>query len=227
VADEIIYIWYFDRQNAIQCSGFNFVRDPVCFPVLLLAMQRLPSARWGHNPIFEVKSGEEIEVEDKEGRLIDLKFNSDSPDRTTHYGLRGCATNVFPVKSVALSQLTKKCLGRNNTDKLVAKLYWPEESRQSEAEPIVEAVHRIADEQPKMVDHVPDVIWSNTFKGTSTAKIRKALGIDDVPWASRALYIIVFRKLLPITRLSGDNFLRAWWDAVECKCSYVLSSLFH
>ncbi|OJA17957.1 hypothetical protein AZE42_12712 [Rhizopogon vesiculosus] len=57
----------------------------------------------------------EVET-NKEGRPIDLKFNFDSPDCTTHYGLRGRATNIFPVESVALSQLAKKCLGRNNTN---------------------------------------------------------------------------------------------------------------
>ncbi|OAX31445.1 hypothetical protein K503DRAFT_777572, partial [Rhizopogon vinicolor AM-OR11-026] len=215
VEDETIYIWYFDRQNAIQCSGFNFVRDPVRFLVLLLAMQRLPYAQWGHNLTFEVEPEEKIEVEDEVLGTVDLKFNFSCPDRTTHYGLRGRATNVFPVESTQLSRLARNLSSRNNTDELVAKIYWPEESRQSEAE-ILEEVHSIADGQPKVMDHVPDVIWSHTFKGTSTAKIRKALGIDDVPGASRALYIIVFRKLLPITQLTEDNFLRAWWHAVEC-----------
>jgi len=84
---------------------------------------------------------------DKEECPIDLKFNFDSPDRTTHYGLHGRASNVFPVENVALSQLAKKCLGRNNTDKLVTKLYWTEESRQSEAG-ILEAVHKIAVKAP-------------------------------------------------------------------------------
>src|SRR5205807_779639 len=154
---------------------------------------------------------------------VDLKFNFSSPDRTTHYGLRGRATNVFAVESTELSRLARNLTSRNNTDKLVAKIYWREESRQSEAE-ILEEVHRIAEEQPNVMYHVPDVIWPHTFKDTSTKKIRKALGIDVVPGASRALYIIVFRKLLPITQLTGDNFLRSWWHAVECKCSYVLHS---
>ncbi|KAG1748440.1 uncharacterized protein EDB91DRAFT_1198161 [Suillus paluster] len=36
----------------------------------------------------------------------------------------------------------------------------------------------------------------------------------------RALYIIVSKKLLPITTLSGDEFLAAWWQVVLCH--YVL-----
>ncbi|OJA20354.1 hypothetical protein AZE42_12668, partial [Rhizopogon vesiculosus] len=165
VEDETIYIWYFDRQNAIQCSGFNFVHDPVRFLVLLLAMQRLPYAHWGHNLTFEVEPEERIEVEDEVLGTVDLKFDFSSPDCTTHYGLRGRATNVFPVESTRLSHLAQNLPSRNNTDKLVAKIYWPEESRQGEAE-ILEEVHRIANEHPNVMDHVPDVIWSHTFQGT-------------------------------------------------------------
>ncbi|OAX35423.1 hypothetical protein K503DRAFT_370203 [Rhizopogon vinicolor AM-OR11-026] len=57
---------------------------------------------------------------------------------------------------------------------------------------------------------------SHTSKGTSTAKIRKALEIDKGQEGSRALYTIVFRKFLPITQLAGHEFLRAWCHAVEC-----------
>lgn len=51
------------------------------------------------------------------------------------------------------------------------------------------------------------------FDKTSTAKIRKVLGIEDPPGqqGSRVLYIIVFRKFRPITSLSRNKFLTAWW----------------
>ncbi|OJA19187.1 hypothetical protein AZE42_12954, partial [Rhizopogon vesiculosus] len=42
------------------------------------------------------------------------------------------------------------------------------------------------------------MVWFHKFDETSTANIRKTLGIDDPEWGSRVLYIIVFRKLLPI-----------------------------
>ncbi|KAG2090519.1 hypothetical protein BD769DRAFT_1524974 [Suillus cothurnatus] len=58
------------------------------------------------------------------------------------------------------------------------------------------------------------MVWFHKFEGTSTTVIRKALGIDDT--GSRILYIIVFRKLEPITALSGDEFLLAWWEVVKC-----------
>jgi hypothetical protein len=92
---------------------------------------------------------------------------------------------------------------------------------------ILEEVHNIVIGKAEVKDHIPEVIWSHKFEGTSKAKIRNALGIDDAQGGSRALYIIGFRKLRPITELSGDEFLRAWWHAVVCRCSHSLRSILH
>ena len=92
---------------------------------------------------------------------------------------------------------------------------------------ILEEVHNNAIGKAEVKDHIPDVIWSHKFEGTSTAKIRDALGIDDAQGGNRVLCIIVFRKLRPITELSGDEFLRAWWHAVVCRCSHSLRSTLH
>jgi hypothetical protein len=226
VADDIIYIWYSDRLKAIQCSHFNFIHDIHRF-LLLYVMQRLPYAQWDYHSIFKLEPGKVIEVEDEEigTGTIGLKFNFNSPDRTARYDLCGRATNVLPAESDTLSRLVRQFPTRNETVQLVTKLYWQDEPRQSEAE-ILKEVHKIVTEEPKVKDHVPDVIWSHTFKGPSTVKIRRVSEINNGQGGSRALYIIIFRKLRPITQLSGDNFLRAWWHAVECKCSY-LHSLFH
>jgi len=218
---------YFDQQNAIQCSGFNFIHDLPRFLVLLLIMQRLPYVHWGHNQLFEPAPGVlgKIAVEDEKLGTVDLRLHLDSPERVTHYGLRGRTTNVFPVTR-KLSQEARKLPSLSKTDELVAKLYWPEQSDESEAE-ILEEVHNIATGKAEVKDHISEVIWSNKFEGTSTAKIRKALGIDDAQGGNRVLYIIVFRKLRPITELSGDEFLRAWWHAVVCRCFHPPRSLFH
>jgi hypothetical protein len=42
------------------------------------------------------------------------------------------------------------------------------------------------------------------FEDTSAANIRRALGIDDAETGQCIFYIIVFRELLPITKLSGN-----------------------
>jgi serine/threonine protein kinase len=160
-------------------------------------------------------------VDDKELRqVVDLKFNLTSDERTTHFGLRGRATTVFPVESAALSALVPQLSHynpHNPTDKLVAKLYWPEEERESEAD-ILQKVYEIAkkDKEGKVKHHVPELVWSHAFEDTSTANIRRALGFDDAEKGRRVFYIIVFRELRPITKLNGDDFLSAWWQIIVC-----------
>ena len=116
--------------------------------------------------------------------------------------------------SEALFRRASKHSSSNTSSELVAKAHWPEEMRQSEAE-ILKAVDKIATETSEVKDHVPE-IWSHKFEGTPTATIREALGIHGAQLGSRGLYIIVFRKLRPITELSEDEFLRGC-HAVVCK----------
>jgi hypothetical protein len=157
-----------------------------------------------------------VVIEDKYKRKVDLTFNLKSKDYTTHLDLRGRATKVFPVTSTMLSSLPRDH-GVNDTDELVAKMYWPEESRQSEPD-ILEEVYKIADRELEEVDgHVPEMVWFHKFEETSTTNIRRALGIDGADGSSRVFYLIVFRKLRPITELSGKEFLRAWWHVVLCR----------
>ncbi|KAG2352743.1 hypothetical protein BDR07DRAFT_1436180 [Suillus spraguei] len=196
VNNNIIYIWWFDRQHTIQCAGINFIQDLPRFMVLLFIMQR--------EIIVEYEEDKECQdkmKKSKKKRVVDLTLDLKSNERTTHFGLRGRATTLFPPHFL------------NESTELVAKLFWPEEARRSEPE-ILEEVYKIAREDPDVSGHVPEMVWFHKFEGTSTAIIRKALGIDDT--GSRVLYIIVFRKLDPITTLSGDEFLLAWWEVVKC-----------
>ncbi|KAG2086285.1 hypothetical protein BD769DRAFT_1396922 [Suillus cothurnatus] len=198
IPDNTIYTWWFNHQHTIQCAGINFIQDLPHFVVLLLIMQRMGYKQWGLHPLFEPTPGYagEIIVEyeenndkdnrDKEGKQkksekkrVDLTFDLKSDDHTTHFGLRGHATTMFPVESKALSALPRRSHFLNESTEFIAKLFWPEEAHQK-------------------------MVWFHKFEGTSTAVIRKALGIDDM--GSRVLYIIVFRKLEPITTLSGDEF---------------------
>ncbi|KIK40988.1 hypothetical protein CY34DRAFT_806585 [Suillus luteus UH-Slu-Lm8-n1] len=222
VEDDMIYLWYFDRQDAIQCSGINFVQDLPRFMVLLLALQRMPYAEWGYNRLFEPVDGlsGEVRVPDEDIGEVDLTFDLKSDKRVTHFGLRGRATTVFPVKSKALSALMPTLPHHNPhnpTSELVAKLYWPEEERESEAE-ILQKVYDIAekDTEGKVKYHVPEMVWSHKFEDTSTANIRTALGLKDAERGRRVLYLIVFKKLDPITDLSEDEFLSAWWQIILC-----------
>ncbi|KAG1784623.1 uncharacterized protein HD556DRAFT_1251073 [Suillus plorans] len=109
---------------------------------------------------------------------------------------------------------------------MVAKLFWPEEARLSEPE-ILAKVQAIAERDSWVKGHVPDMVWFHRFDETSTARIRKALGMDHNTQGSRVFYIIVFRKLQPITDLSGPEFRDAWWQIINCSYCLLTVTLGH
>lgn len=112
----------------------------------------------------------------------------------------------------------------NTSDKLVFKLYFPEEARLSEPE-ILAKVYEIAKDDLRVIGHVPDMVWFHRFHETSTTNIRMALGMKDAKRGSRIFYIIVFRKLEPITNLSETEFRKAWRQIFICKYPFFVSRL--
>lgn len=98
---------------------------------------------------------------------------------------------------------------------MVAKLYRPEKARLSEPE-ILAKVHAIAERDSRVKGHVLDMVWFHKFDETSTTHIRKASGMNHAAQGSRVFYIIIFRRLEPITTLSGPEFRDAWWQIVVC-----------
>ncbi|KAG2102523.1 uncharacterized protein F5147DRAFT_776266 [Suillus discolor] len=187
----------------------DFVRDLPRWSVLRLIMQRMAYKQWGLNRVFEPEprfSGK-VMIEDTQ---INLELDVKSKERVTPFGIRGCATTVFSVKSEALSGLQQDPHFSNESSELVAKLYWPEETCQNEPD-ILNEVYKIAQTDPDVQGHVPELVWFY-IKETSMSKIRVTPRLNDTERAeqgSRALYITVFRKLIPITRLSGEEFLAA------------------
>lgn len=56
--------------------------------------------------------------------------------------------------------------------------------------------------------------WFHKFEDTSTATIRRVLGLENAERGRRVLDIIIFRRLDPIRDLSNKQFLAAWWHIV-------------
>jgi hypothetical protein len=204
----VVWIWYYDRQGSIQCSGFNFIQDFPRFMVLLYAFQRFSRADWGRNPDFkrdEKSDSHKVIIGD-----VDLELHTSHKDRVTHYGLKGRATNVFPVTSEKLAkdhpQIAK--------DGMVAKVFWGEEQRTGEPD-ILTKVYEVAEEHEAVKGHVPYLLWHHKFENP-TSEIREALGVSEPKKGSRVLYILVFRKLRPITDLQGADFFKVWQQCISC-----------
>ncbi|KAG1720576.1 uncharacterized protein EDB91DRAFT_1088774 [Suillus paluster] len=88
-------------------------------------------------------------------------------------------------------------------------------------------VYKIAESQSEVTGHVPEMVWIHKFEEASMEKSTRSLAIDDADAerGSCSLHIKVFRKLLPITKLSGNEFLSPWWQVVLGNCCFFLRPL--
>ena len=176
--------------------------------VLLYALQRFTESDWGRNTAFardEKKSLHKITIDD-----VDLVLHTCDEERVLHYGLKGRATNVFPVTSKKLAKEYPEI----QEDGMVAKIFWAEEQRTSEPE-ILDKVNEIAAQQENVKGHIPHLLWHHKFTNPTSA-VRKALGVPEPTKGSRVLYTLVFRKLRPITELHGEDFFKVWRQCILC-----------
>ncbi|KAG2107426.1 uncharacterized protein F5147DRAFT_653300 [Suillus discolor] len=225
VVDDVAWIWYYDRQGIIQCSGINFIQDLPRFMVLLYALQRFELHDWGRNkdllPVeVEKRLCHEFKIKDEKLGEVDLLLHTSHDERVTHYGLQGRATNVVPVTSEALTKKYGKF-----KDGMVAKIFWGEASRTSEPE-ILKKVDEIAKRHVTVQGHVPELLWHHTFTNPTSA-IREALDVPEPTKGSRVLYILVFRKLFPITQLHGKELFDVWRQCISCHLTLWKEGVYH
>ncbi|KAG2096094.1 uncharacterized protein F5147DRAFT_656706 [Suillus discolor] len=225
VVDDVIWTWYYDRQGTVQSSGINFIQDLPRFMVLLYALQRFKVHDWGRNKDFlpvevEGKQCHEFKIKDGDIGTVDLLLHTSHDERVTHYGLQGRATNVVPVTSEAL---TKKY--GTFEDGMVAKIFWGEASRTSEPE-ILKKVEEVAKRHPTVEGHIPQLLWHHKFTNPTSA-IREALGVPEPTTGGRVLYILVFRKLHPITKLHGKELFDAWYQCILCHLTLWKEGVYH
>ena len=97
---------------------------------------------------------------------------------------------------------------------LVAKIYWPEESRASEVE-ILKKAKKYGEKIALIRTHIPDVVCHKdpVFAGCSTSTIRKFLGLSTK--GSYRLRVIVSRRLIPIRELEEKEMLLAFLRCVR------------
>ncbi|KAG2149124.1 uncharacterized protein EDB93DRAFT_362196 [Suillus bovinus] len=225
VVDDVMWIWYYDRQGIIQCSGINFIQDLPRFMVLLYALQRFDLQGWGRNKDFlpvqvDGKRCHEFKIQDEKFGEVDLLLHTSHDERVTHYGLQGRATNVVPVTSEALTKKYGKL-----QDGMVAKIFWGEANRISEPA-ILDKVKEIAKAHNTVKDHIPELLWHHQFTNP-TSTIREALGVPEPTTGSRVLYILVFRKLHSITTLKTEDLFDVWRQCILCHVTLWKEGVHH
>ncbi|KAG1759900.1 hypothetical protein EDD22DRAFT_1051861 [Suillus occidentalis] len=159
----------------------------------------------------EGKQCDKFEIEDKDLGTMDLLLHTSHEERVTHYGLQGRATNVVPVTSKVLAKKYP-----NIQDEMVAKIFWAEADCISEPK-ILDKVEEVAKEHESVKGHIPELLWHHTFTNPTSAvrsAVREALGVSEPTTGSRVLYILVFRKLRPITELHGQQLFDVWYQCI-------------
>ncbi|KAG2125387.1 hypothetical protein DEU56DRAFT_903741 [Suillus clintonianus] len=90
---------------------------------------------------------------------------------------------------------------------MVAKVFLGEEDRPSEPETLYK-VKEVSDVHDTVEDHIPVLLCHQTVTNP-TSSIREALDFLEPTKGSR-VYILVFPKLSPITKLHGDDLFNVW-----------------
>ncbi|KAG1754740.1 uncharacterized protein EDB91DRAFT_1076846 [Suillus paluster] len=180
--------------------------------------------------IIEVEQGgsHTLKSDDKEGSSqmlevdgVDLLFHTSDKARVTHYRLKGRATNVVPVTSEYLAKKYPEV----QKDGMVAKIFWAEEGRTSEPE-ILKKVEEIAKTKKVVEGHTPHLLWHHEFKNPTSA-IQEALGVPEYKKGSRMLYVLVFRRLQPITNLEGERLFDVWHQCILCHLALWKGGVHH
>ncbi|KAG2137854.1 uncharacterized protein EDB93DRAFT_1090936 [Suillus bovinus] len=108
---------------------------------------------------------------------------------------------------------------------MVAKFFLGEANRTSEPK-ILDKVKEIAKVHDTVKDHIPELLWHHTFTNPTSA-IREALGVPEPTTGSRVLYILVFRKLHPITKLHGKDLFDVWYQCIQCHVTLWKEGVFY
>jgi hypothetical protein len=138
----------------------------------------------------------------------EIYFTEDAYVRKHHiWGLNGRKTCVREMK------------GRSNPKVAVAvKVAWQEESRVSELE-IFNHIKPLAENDPQIKDHVPELLKEVTFAEYSTGTFRIHAGIPSKGRGTgyRVLRITVYSMLDGcITDLEGHDFWRVLLQCFDC-----------
>ncbi|KAG2104723.1 uncharacterized protein F5147DRAFT_263091 [Suillus discolor] len=193
--------------------------------VPLYALQRFDLHHWDRDKEFlpvqvEGKRCHEFKIKDEKLGEVDLLLHTSHDERVTHYGLQGRATNVVPITS---ETLTKKY--GIFQDGMVVKIFWGEATRTSEPD-ISDKVKEIAEVHDTIKDHIPQLLWHHQFMNPTSA-VQEALGVPEPTTGGRVLYILVFSKLLPITKLQGKELFDVWRQCISCHLTVWKDRVYH
>ncbi|KZT08836.1 uncharacterized protein LAESUDRAFT_810995 [Laetiporus sulphureus 93-53] len=241
-ADNLAWVWWYDRQGAIQSSGVDFIKDLPYFLVLIATFRHLglrecgidaTLRRDGHQHYLK-RATREYPRNDRLGTA-----HESHPRRKPHgfdivFGDREDQTNVKAAAITRPDKIVKprySLFGRETKEfeatqkkaDAVMKRYWPEVILTSDAV-ILERAVELGRGDPLIEGHLPTVLASydlNYSTGTIREDIQKeGRTVGNAIGDSHCMGLLLMRKLLPIDGLPAEEFLRVW---VECyRCHFAL-----
>ncbi|KAF8991477.1 hypothetical protein BDQ17DRAFT_1546841 [Cyathus striatus] len=219
VVDDVLWLTWFDRQNMIQSTGLNFIKDMPYFVALLVAFQRFGMAEWGVQPDLAPTSMFTATHSDSDSKSIDIKFGDiliSTGDRLRGPGrsVQGRGTWVVEATSDSMDPHTNELL---KDKKLVLKASWPEKSRLNEADIIEDAYAKLINSPDKVfIKNLPHVIAWRDIASSDTDLTLGKNGLDVPPAPKdpepRVLRFLLFPRLL---RLDQLGHYALWNKGVE------------
>ncbi|CAL1715800.1 unnamed protein product [Somion occarium] len=254
VVDDVAWLWWYDRQGAIQCTGIDFLDDLPRFLVLLLVLQRFSTMDlWGFNPeldpvVVQYHSGKlplnqtgnvsqepfDLEIPVEGGKF---KVNLDPKEKEySRHTLVGRGTRVFQGSEGILFRdpANPEVLMNEKARHAAIKIYWPDSSRPSEQTVVQKAREAAEKIDPGLLDNLPEIYGACTLSKYETGRIRKFLELWDLDsetqervYHSRTLNITISEWLLPLWKLPPYNFMLAWYDIVRCHFAMWIAGVKH
>ncbi|KAG2096096.1 uncharacterized protein F5147DRAFT_778458 [Suillus discolor] len=141
-----------------------------------------------------------------------LQHASCAPETKQPELLQKCQKGVLPV-----------CNGQVSNG--MVAIFGGEAGRTSEPK-ILDKVEEIAKVHPTVEGHITELLWHHALTNPTSA-IREALGVPEPSMGSRMLYILVFRKLYPITKLHGKDLFDVWHQCILCHLTLWKQGVYH
>ena len=198
-SDDVLWVWWYNRQGAIQTEGINFVQDFPRFLILLFAFQRFEYGDWGFNTVLDPWSKAiHCPRKDVRGyRMVPTQYLSfaslasesaritiDTSQQVIRaYGLARRGTSVFrstaALVAFEISETVTFCgpMDATTASKLseerrevTVKIYWQDESRLNEAEGL----------ETDTLGHPRNCISRTTFLDIRQGSYGKSLGSNHL-----------------------------------------------
>ncbi|KZT23021.1 hypothetical protein NEOLEDRAFT_579186 [Neolentinus lepideus HHB14362 ss-1] len=232
IIDSTIWLWWFDRGGAIQSCGMNFITHLPYFVLLLDILRRFDEHAWGASRVFQKKDSEDV---------LDVEIHGPGPEPAKvtvtlgalthlHLHLFRHGTAVVPATSEdpCPISVTKKL----SEYEMVAKICDLDEQRENEINILAE-VYKVAAEEKedakRVRGHVPILLASRDWEDEYAERMQRILGISRSKGKRRfrRLRILLFRRLRPISELSGKEFMKAFRDCFLCHGVLWMSNIYH